>query len=444
MSRQPQLPGPVARVDGSSPVAAGYPDSCYFATARGIRHRPALAGHATADACVIGGGYTGLSAALHLATRGCSVVLLEAGRIGSGAAGRNGGQVGSGQRLGQDELEAQFGRTMARQLWGLAEEAKACVREHIERHHIDCDLRAGQLVVAAKRVHAAELRERAARLAGHYGYADARYVPPAELQTMLGSTRYHGGLLDGGAFHLHPLNYALGLAAAADAAGVRIHENSAALAHDDGDPLTVRTAGGTVTARCLVLGGDADFAALEPRLASRVLPVNNFMIATAPLDVARARALIRDDVCVHDTRFVVNYFRLSADRRLLFGGGETYGSGFPRDIAAFMRPRLLAVFPQLANLPIDYAWGGTLGITRTRLPQLGRLGANRFFAQGYSGHGIGTATLAGRLIAEAAVGQAGRFDVFARLPAPRWPGGALLRQPLLTLGMLWYALRDRL
>jgi gamma-glutamylputrescine oxidase len=429
---------------GPSPAGAGYPASWYAATARGLKLRPPLSGQVSADACVIGGGYTGLSAALHLAERGYAVVLLEAERVGWGAAGRNGGQVGSGQRLDEAELERRFGRGVARQLWDLAEEAKACVRERIARHGIDCDLKPGQLVTASKPAHAAALRERAERLARDYGYGEARYVPPAELPQMLGSAAFHGGFLDSGALHLHPLNYALGLAAACEAAGVRIHERSAALDYGRGDPVTVRTAGGAVTARHLVLACDGYLGRLEPRIASRIMPINNFILATAPLGEERARGLIRDDVCVHDTRFVVNYFRLSADRRLLFGGGENYRAGFPPDIAAFVRPHMLRIFPQLADVAIDYAWGGALGISRTRLPHVGRLPPNVYFAQGFSGHGISIATLAGRLIAEAAAGQAERFDILARLPAPAWPGGTLLRWPLLALGMLYYALRDRL
>lgn len=425
-------------------TAAGYPDSWYAATARGVVDHPPLRGTARADACVIGGGYTGLSAALHLAERGYSVVLLEARRVAWGAAGRNGGQVGSGQRRDEAELEALLGREWAHRLWDLAGEAKALVRDRVARHGIDCDLRTGQLVAAAKPRHAGHLRERAEKLARDYGYTAARYLPPAELEQVLAARGYHGALLDEGALHLHPLNYALGLAAACVAAGVRIHEHSAALSCTRADPAVVRTAEGEVTARHVVLGCDGYLGRLEPRIASRIMPINNFIVATEPLGAERARALIRDDACVHDTRFVVNYFRLSADRRLLFGGGENYRAGFPPDIAAFVRPYLLGVFPQLADARITHAWGGALGISRTRLPHVGRLAPNVFFAQGFSGHGISIGTLAGALIAEAVAGTAERFDLLARLPAPAWPGGTLLRWPLLALGMLWYAARDRL
>lgn len=426
------------------PVQNGYPDSYYAASAVGLIRRPRLRGRVHADVCVIGGGYTGLSAALHLVERGYKVVLLEAQRIGWGAAGRNGGQIGSGLRQDEAELEARFGREQARHLWDLSTEAKDSVRERIARHGIDCDLRAGQLIAAAKPGDTTALRARAEKLARDYGYHDARFIPAGELPAMLGSRAFFGGLLDGGAMHLHPLNFALGLARACEAAGAQLFEDSRALGYTRATPAVVRLAEGEVQASQVVLGCDAYLGGLEPRIASRIMPINNFIVATAPLGAGRARSLIRDDVCVHDTRFVVNYFRLSADRRLLFGGGENYRAGFPQDIAAFVRPYLHRVFPQLDDVAVDYAWGGALGISRNRLPQLGRLAPNAWFAQGYSGHGISIGVLAGRLIAEAIAGTAERFDVLARLPAPAWPGGTLWRQPLLALGMLWYALRDRL
>ena len=247
-------------------------------------------------------------------------------------------------------------------------------------------------------------------------------MPQTDLFALLASGAFHGGVLDAGAFHLHPLNFALGMARACEEAGVRMFEKSRVLRYTQTEPSRVRTAAGEVTARYVVLGCDGYLGKLEPRIASRIMPINNFIIATSPLGEERARALIRDDVCVHDTHFVVNYFRCSADHRLLFGGGENYRAGFPADIRAFVRPFLLSIFPQLEDVAIDYAWGGALGISRTRLPHLGRLPPNLFFAQGYSGHGISIATLAGKLIAEALAGTAGRFDVLANLPAPAWPG----------------------
>lgn len=425
-------------------MQSGYPDSYYLATARGVSGHPALRGSISADACVIGGGFTGLSAALHLAERGLRVVLLEAERIGWGASGRNGGQIGSGQRMGQDELERRYGTDTAKRLWDLSEEAKGIVRQRIARHAIECDLKSGQLITASKPAHAARLRRQQEKLARDYAYAQTRYVAPAELPRVIGSEAFYGGLLDSGALHLHPLNFALGLARAAREAGVTIHEHSTVLGYDSANPTAVRLAGGAVRARHVILACDGYLGRLEPRVASRIMPINNFMIATAPLGEERARSLIPDDVCVHDTRFVVNYFRLSADRRLLFGGGENYRAGFPADIKAFVRPYMLGVFPQLADVGIDYGWGGALGVTRTRLPHVGRLPPDVFFAHGFSGHGISIGVLAGMLIAEAVTGTAERFDVFRRVAPPSFPGGTLLRWPMLVLGMLYYSLRDRL
>jgi gamma-glutamylputrescine oxidase len=423
-----------------------HPPSWYLATARDLRAWPPLTGSATADVCVVGGGYTGLSAALHLAGRGYSVVVLEARRVGWGASGRNGGQLGTGQRREESELEARFGPATARELFRLAIAARDLVRDLVARHRIDCDLTPGQLLCAAKPEHLAGLAERAAKLARDYGYPHQQVLSRAELRQAVDSPLYHGGVRDTGAWHLHPLNYALGLARAAAEAGVRLHEQSAVTGYDlrgSGGPVRVRTPQGEVTARYLVLACNGYLGGLEPRIASRIMPINNFLVATAPLGDL-AHRLIADRACVHDTLFVVNYFRLSPDGRLIFGGGENSTHRFPADLAAFVRRPLLRVFPQLAATALEHAWGGTLAITLNRLPHLGRLGPHVYFAHGYSGHGISTATLAGQLMAEAIAGTAERFDVFARLPPPPFPGGTLLRWPGQVLGMLWFALRDRL
>lgn len=426
------------------PPPEGHPPSYYVASTQVPERRDRLQEKIRADVCVVGGGFTGLSAALHLAERGYDVVLLEAGRVGSGASGRNGGQLGSGQRLPQRRLERMVGEAQARALWDLAEEAKATVKGRIARHRIACDLKPGVLMAAWKPQDAGYLEENTRHLNEAYGYRHARFVPRDEMAAMLGTSRYHGGALDMDAVHLHPLKLALGLAAAAEAAGVRIFEGSRVARIDEGDPARVATGAGEVEAAHLVLAMNGYLGRLAPRLGGRIMPLNNFIIATEPLGEERARALIRDDVAVADTKFVIDYYRLSADRRLLFGGGETYRRSFPNDIAGFVRPVMLRVFPQLADVRIDHAWGGTLAITRNRLPHFGRLAPNVLVAHGYSGHGVGMATFAGRLIAEAVAGTAERFDVMASLDVPRFPGGTLLRFPMLVLGMLWYGLRDRL
>jgi gamma-glutamylputrescine oxidase len=387
-----------------------YPASWYAATATPLAPFPALSGEVTADACVIGGGYTGLSAALHLAEAGMRVVILEAQRVGWGASGRNGGQVGSGQRRDQDWLESRFGRERARALWEMAEEAKALVRDLVARHGIACDLRPGVVSAASRAGEVGELHAGAEKLARDYGYAEIEPLDRAGLEAMVGTRAYHGGVLDRGAGHLHPLDYALGLARAAVAAGVRVFERSRAISVAPGE---ARTAAGRVRAPFVVVAGNGYLGDLLPGVAARVMPINNFIVATAPLGEARARRVIRDDVAVADTRFVVNYFRLSADRRLLFGGGESYGYRFPRDIAGLVRPRMLAIFPDLADVAIEHAWGGTLAITANRMPAFQRLRPGVFSAAGYSGHGVAIATLAGKLIAEAVHGTAGRFELLA-------------------------------
>lgn len=421
-----------------------HPRSYYLASAQPLPERPPLRGRLRADVCILGGGYTGLSALLHLAERGCVAVLLEAGRVGCGASGRNGGQLCSGQRVDQLTLERWFGAERAQTLWQLAEEAKATVKERIARHAIACDHKPGILTAAHKPGDAAWLRRYVDHLGERYGYPHLRYVAREELAGMLGTARYFGAALDRDGAHLHPLNYALGLARAAIDAGGRIFEQSRVLHLAPAPPRAMRTAEGEVEARHLVLAMNGYLGRLVPELAARIMPINNFMVATEPLGEARARALIRDDVAVADTKFVVDYFRLSADRRLLFGGGESYASRMPSDIAGLVRRHMVKVFPQLADVRIDYAWGGTLAITRNRVPHFARLAPDMYVAHGYSGHGVALATLAGKLIAEAIAGSAERFEVMAGLKVPGFPGGTLLRWPALALGMAYYGLRDRL
>ncbi len=425
-------------------MSSDYPDSYYAATAVGVSERERLRGRLTADVCIVGGGYTGLSAALHLARSGYQVVVLEANRIGWGASGRNGGQVGVGQRRGATELVAMFGLERARALWQLGRDATGLVRTLISRHAIDCDLSPGQMVVAAKSSHIGDMVEEVELLRAQFGYRSIRMMSRAELESELASPVFHGGWLDDEASHLHPLNYCLGLGRAAEEAGAQVFEHSAVIAQGRTDPALLRTEKGEVSARYVLLACNGYLGGLEPRLAGKIMPINNFVVATESLGAEAATALIRNRACVHDTRFVVNYFRLSRDHRLIFGGGENYRTRFPRDIAAFVRPYMLRIFPQLATARIDYAWGGTLAITLNRLPCIGRLAPNIFYAQGYSGHGVPMATLAGQLVAEALAGTAERFDLMAGIPQPKFPGGTLLRHPALVLGMLYYALRDRL
>lgn len=420
-----------------------YPRSWYADTVDPLPRFAPLRGAARADVCVVGAGYTGLSAALHLAEAGLDVVLLEAQRVGFGASGRNGGQLGSGQRMEQTTLERLVGADDAAHLWQLAEEAKDLVRDLVARHEIACHLKPGVAHACFNPREMAAEHAYAEHLAKRYGYERIETLDAEAMRALCPSPAYHGGTLDMGAGHLHPLAYALGLARAAVAAGVRLHEGSEVHDIRRGPRLRVATDAGHVEADHLILACNGYLGGLDGRVAARVMPINNFIVATAPLGEEARRVLARD-VAVADTKFVVNYFRLSHDGRLLFGGGESYGYRFPRDIRATVSRPMLEIFPHLAGVPLDYAWGGTLAITMKRMPYLARLAPEILSASGYSGHGVGTATLAGRLMAEAVRGQAAGFDAMARVPAPAFPGGAALRTPLLVLAMSWFALRDRL
>ena len=426
-----------------NPNGPGHPDSYYVATAKGIVDYPALDGELTADVCVIGGGFTGVSAALNLAEHGLDVVLLEAERIGFGASGRCGGMVGSGQRKDVLEIEEQFGLERSKQLWQFAEQAKQEIRDRVAKHDIPCDLHDGQLIGVHKRGYLGWAQELADALTERYAYPFCRALSAEETREYVATDNFLEGLYDPEALTLHPLNYVLGVANAAAEAGVRIFENSRVVAYSKADPAVVRTAGGSVKASHIVLACNGYLGDLEPRSAGKIMPINNFMVATEPLGEERARELINGRFGIHDTRFVVNYFRLSDDHRLLYGGGENYRPGFPQDIAKFVRPYMVRMFPQLKDVKIDYAWGGTLAVTVNRLPHFGRLQPNIYFAQGYSGHGISTATFAGKIIADAIAGVSGRFDAFASLPTHTFPGGTLLRYPGMVLGMLYYGLKDR-
>ncbi|MCZ0812024.1 MAG: NAD(P)/FAD-dependent oxidoreductase [Pseudomonadota bacterium] len=420
-----------------------YPDSWYAATARPLDRFAPLRGQVKADVCIIGAGYTGLSAALHLAEAGLDVVLLEAHRVGFGASGRNGGQLGSGQRMEQDRLEKLVGPDDAAKLWDLAEDAKALVKSLIARHRIDCDLKPGIAHMCFSRAEVAAEHAYADHLAARYGYDALQKLDRDGAQALCPSPRYVGGSLDMSAAHLHPLNYALGLARAARDAGARIHENTLVSQIHKGSPARVQAGQGAVSADHVILACNGYLGGLEPRVAARVMPINNFIGATEPLGDEAARVLTRD-IAVADSKFVVNYFRLSPDKRLLFGGGESYGYRFPRDIGATVRKPMAQIFPHLANVRFDYTWGGTLGITMKRMPYLARPAPNMLSASGYSGHGVGSATHAGKLMADAITGQADGFDTMARVPAPGFPGGRALRSPLLVLAMTWFAMRDRL
>lgn len=420
-----------------------YPQSWYAATSESLPRFAPLKGAQKADVCVVGGGYTGLSAALHLAQSGRDVVLLDAQRVGFGASGRNGGQLGSGQRVEQDKLEKMLGLDRAKKLWQMGEDAKGLVKSLIAEHQIECHLKPGIAWTASVMSDVESLHRYADHLRGTYGYDQIETLDHSQLQDVCPSPDYCGGTLDMGAAHLHPLRFALGLAHAAQKAGVRIFEGSAVHHIEEGVKAKVQTDAGHVSADHVILACNGYIGTLNRKVAARVMPINNFVVATEPLGEG-VRDVLPRDVAVADSRFVVNYFRLSHDGRLLFGGGENYGYKFPTDIAAKVRAPMSVIFPHLSDVKIDYAWGGTLGITVKRMPHLARVGRNILSASGYSGHGVGNATQAGLLMARAIQGDGDGFDTMAAVPAMPFPGGGALRTPLLVMAMSWYALRDRL
>lgn len=423
--------------------AGQFPKSWYAASTTLPAERLPLYGHVTADVCVIGAGYTGLSAALNLAQKGLSVVVLDAHRAGFGASGRNGGQVGSGYNKSQEWLAKQLGDGAAKALWDMAEDAKADLRANAAAHAPDALYKSGVAHGGySKNDVSAEHRE-ADYLARTYGYDQIEKLDRTQLLDIVKTPLYHGGTLDHGAGHLHPLRYAFGLARAAEALGVQIFERSEVHHIAKGPRAEVRTDKGRVDAQFVVIAGNGYLPGIERKIAAKVMPINSFIGATAPLGAKAAEVLARD-IAVADNKFVVNYYRLSEDNRLLFGGRESYSIGFPKDIEPALHQRMITLFPQLAGVGFDYVWGGTLGITATRLPAVQRIAPNIFSAAGFSGHGVALSGFAGKVMAEAIAGQAGRFDVLASLPTPSFPGGGAFRAPLLTLAMTWFAMRDRL
>ncbi|WP_244635519.1 NAD(P)/FAD-dependent oxidoreductase [Chthonobacter albigriseus] len=419
---------------------APHPPSYYAETAGALPSHPALKGARRADVCIIGGGYTGLSAARSLAKAGYDVVVLEANKVGWGASGRNGGQIHPGQRRDPDWMAARLGEPATRRLLALADEAWRFQRDLIADERIDCDLAEGLIHGIHKKSWVEEERRTLDHQAKAWGVGPIAFLDKAETAARLGTDAYFGGTLDPKGGHLHPLKFALGIARAAVAAGATIHEDTRALSIRHGSPAVITTPDGEVTADTVVLAGNGYLGGLDPDTDARVMPLNNFILTTAPLD----HVPIPGNEAASDTRFVVYYWRMTADRRMLFGGGETFTPRFPADIAGFVRRHLARVYPDLASVPIDHAWGGTLGITVNRLPFVRRPKPNVWVAAGYSGQGVMLAPFAGHILAEAIRGQTERFDAFADLPCPPFPGGTWLRWPTLVAAMSWFALRDRL
>lgn len=423
--------------------------SYYAATAEAGAPFPALAEQVACDVAVVGGGLAGLSAALELAERGFSVVLLEAHEIGWGASGRNGGQAIHGLACEQSTIEAQLGLDEARRVWAMSLEALDLLRQRIQRHAIACDWRNGYLGLATTPGKGAALARWADDMQARYGF-ELQRIAPSDVGGWIASPRFHSGVHDPRSGHLHPLKYIRGLARAAAQAGVRIHDHSAVTGLVQGTPATLRTAAGAVRAQRVLLAGNVYLDGLTPALAARIMPVATYIACTTGLGAARADALIPSRAAVCDTNLVLDYFRTTNDHRMLYGGRVSYSTRTPRNLAAAMQARMVQTFPQLAGVAVEYTWGGFVDISMNRAPDFGRLphptGAaeNIYYLQGFSGHGLALTGLAGRLVAEAMAGDASRFDVFARLRHRRFPGGRMLRTPALVLAMAAARLRDML
>ena len=420
-----------------------FPPSYYVATSDIDDQRPALRGDRSVDVVILGSGYCGLWAALTCARAGLKVAVLEAHRVGFGASGRNGGQAGSAFNQSMQWITKHLGEGRARALWDIAEDGKAQLKEFCASHAPEANWTPGIIHGAWTSAEAGHLASEAEFVAAHYGYNLAENLDKSSVQGIVKSKKYLGGVLDMGGAHIHPLRYVLALAREAEALGVEIYEGTEVTKVETAPGVEFHTVNGVVRAMFGLVAGNGYLGKLHRKVSARTMPINSFIAATEPLGDLAAEILTRN-VAVADERFVVNYFRLSEDKRLLFGGRENYRLKFPADIGTRLRARMQTLFPQTKNVAIDYIWGGTLGVSTTRLPCLMNLGNGLLSASGFSGHGVVLAGMAGRVAGEAILGQAERFDVMSQLPTPAFPGGTLLRTPILALAMGWASLRDRL
>lgn len=425
-----------------------YPDSYYAATAGNKPNYASLLGEQDYDVCVVGGGYSGLSTAIALQEKGYNVALLEAAQIGFGASGRNGGQLVNSFSRDIDHIEKHYGNKTAHSMGEMAFDGADCIRHLKDKYEIDCDYKQGGFFAAFTEKQMQGLADKKS-LWEKYGNNQLEIIQPNELKQVVNTSAYVGGLVDKHCGHIHPLKLALGEAKALTSIGGTIYENSkvesiADVIKDGKAGVKVKTASGQINAKTLVLAGNAYMGNLEPKLASKSMPCGTQIVTTERLPEDLAKSLIPSQYCIEDMNYKLDYYRMTADNRLLFGGGVTYGGGDPASIERFLKPRMEKIFPQMKQFNIEYAWGGDFLLTVSRLPQLGKIGNNIYYAQGYSGHGVNTSHLAGKLLAEAIAGEQERFSVFAELPHYRFPGGRMMRVPFTALGAWYYGLRDKL
>ncbi len=424
-------------------ASISHPNSYYAASANDKRTRPPLNARIETDICVIGAGYTGLSTALHLAESGFKVCVLEANRIGFGASGRNGGQIVHSYSRDIDFIEKHYGKATGTEMGKMAFEGGKIIRRLVDQYAISCDLKNGGIFAACNPKQLQELEAKQSLWQRH-GHEQLELLSAERIRDYVGTDRYSGGLLDNSGGHFHPLNLVLGEAAALESLGGTLYEDSAVIRVEEGTKAKVHTARGCVSADYVVVAGNAYLGGLIPQLQSKAMPCGTQVITTEPLTQAQQQALLPGGHCVEDCNYLLDYFRLSGDGRLIYGGGVTYGAREPDKVEALIVPKMLKTFPQLKGTRIDFAWTGNFLLTLMRLPQLGRIGGNVYYAQGYSGHGITCSHLAGKVIADAIQGQAERYDVFAGLPQYPFPGGRMLRIPFTAMGAWYYSLRDRL
>ncbi|WP_286239015.1 NAD(P)/FAD-dependent oxidoreductase [Neptuniibacter halophilus] len=423
--------------------APSHTTSYYAASANDKNIRPALTSHVEADVCVIGAGYTGMSTALHLAESGFKVVVVEATRIGFGASGRNGGQIVHSYSRDIDFIEKHYGKDTGTEMGKMAFEGGRIIRRLVKDYNIQCDLKDGGIFAACNDKQMRELESKKALWEAH-GHKDLELLSAAGTQDYVGTDRYHGALLDKSGGHFHPLNLVLGEAAGFESLGGVIYEDSPVTRVEEGTKAKVFTDKGSVTADFVVVAGNAYLGGLIPKLQSKAMPCGTQVITTEPLSEAQQKALLPHDQCVEDCNYLLDYFRLSGDGRLIYGGGVTYGAREPGKVESLIVPKMLKTFPQLKGVRVDYAWTGNFLLTLMRLPQFGRIGSNIYYAQGYSGHGVTCSHLAGKVLSDAIQGQAERYDVFASLPQYPFPGGTTFRIPYTAMGAWYYNLRDKL
>lgn len=425
--------------------ALSHTTSYYAASANDKRIRPALEGQVQADVCIIGAGFTGLSTALHLSEQGFKVVVLEATRIGFGASGRNGGQIVHSYSRDIDFIERHYGQETGKAMGAMAFEGGKIIRRLVKDYGIQCDLKDGGIFAACNGKQFKELQEKKALWEKH-GHPDLELLSESEVRSFIGTSRYAGALLDKSGGHFHPLNLVLGEAQAVESMGGVIYEGSPAVKVEEGEKVKVHTPKGYVTANFIVVAGNAYLGDLIPKLQAQAMPCGTQVIATEPLSEAQQRDLLPQDQCVEDCNYLLDYYRLSGDGRLIYGGGVTYGAREPGKIESLIVPKMLKTFPHLKETKVDFAWTGNFLLTLMRLPQFGRVGANAniYYAQGYSGHGVTCSHLAGKVLSDAIQGQAERYDIFASLPQYPFPGGRMMRIPYTAMGAFYYNLRDKL